>query len=189
MCRNDKLSWLFNNRLNATRQMKVKRMGICNRNFEKLRIRLIFANRIKSSESFSKQPTQLIITAHNCHIWLLKSWVNLDKDVSNMFIYQVSQLRSMRVTRRIVLTLLTKTLYKFGCCKEKNWSSLKFWIWQRCYFTKLPWDDFACTLVPFSNPLLLANVIYEPCSSLSLFLYIELDSGWPNGSLQHSCMC
>ena len=26
------------------------------------------ANKIKSSESFSKQPTQLIIAAHNCHI-------------------------------------------------------------------------------------------------------------------------
>ena len=101
------------------------------------------ANDAKSSRSFSKQPTQLIITAHNCHIWLLKSWVNLDKDVSNMFIYQVSQLRSMRVTRRIVLTLLTKALYKFGCFREKVWLFLKCWIWQRFYFTELPWDNFA----------------------------------------------
>ena len=50
---------------------------------------------------------------------------------------------SMRVTRRIVLTLLIKALYKSGCFKEKVWSSLKLWIWQRCYFTKLPRDDFA----------------------------------------------
>ena len=49
----------------------------------------------------------------------------------------------MRVTRRIVLTLLTKALYEFGCFKEKVWSFLKFWIWQRCYFTELPWHDFA----------------------------------------------
>ena len=28
MCRNDELSWLFTNRLSATRKMKVKRMGI-----------------------------------------------------------------------------------------------------------------------------------------------------------------
>ena len=28
---------------------------------------LFSANKIKSSESFSKQLTQLIITAHNCH--------------------------------------------------------------------------------------------------------------------------
>ena len=28
---------------------------------------LFSANKIKSSESFSKQPTQLIIAAHNCH--------------------------------------------------------------------------------------------------------------------------
>ena len=60
-----------------------------------------------------------------------------------MFIYQVSRLRSMRVTRRIVLTLLTKALYKFGCFKEKVWSFLKFWIWQCCYFTELPWHVFA----------------------------------------------
>ena len=58
----DELSWLFNNRLSATRLMKVKRMGIT----EILRrIWLFSANKIKSSESgsksFSKQPTQLII--------------------------------------------------------------------------------------------------------------------------------
>ena len=50
--------------------MKVKRMGIT----EILgRIWLFSANKIKSSESFSKQPssthrrTQLIIATHNCH--------------------------------------------------------------------------------------------------------------------------
>ena len=31
------------------------------------RIRLFSANKIKSSESLSKQPTQLIIAANNCH--------------------------------------------------------------------------------------------------------------------------
>ena len=44
-----------------------------------------------------------------------------------MFIYQVSRLKHMRVSRRIVLTLITKALYKFGCFKEKVWSFLKFW--------------------------------------------------------------
>ena len=34
------------------------------------KIWLFSANKIKSSESFSKQPTQLIIAAHNCHIWM-----------------------------------------------------------------------------------------------------------------------
>ena len=44
--------------------MKVKRMGIT----EILRrIWLFSANKIKNSESFSKQPTQLIIAANNCH--------------------------------------------------------------------------------------------------------------------------
>ena len=58
MCRKDELSWLFTNRLSATRKMKVKRMGIT----EILRrIWLFSANKIKSSESVSKQPTQLII--------------------------------------------------------------------------------------------------------------------------------
>ena len=46
-------------------------------------------------------------------------------DIQTMFIYQVSQLRSMGVTRRIVLTLHTKVLYKFGCFKENVWSFLK----------------------------------------------------------------
>ena len=58
MCRNDELSWLFTNRFRATRYMKVKRMGIT----EILRrIWLFSANKTKSSESFSKQPTQLIV--------------------------------------------------------------------------------------------------------------------------------
>ena len=44
--------------------MKVKRMGIT----EILRrIWLFSANKLKSSESFIKQPTHLIIAAHNCH--------------------------------------------------------------------------------------------------------------------------
>ena len=45
--------------------MKVKRMGIT----EILRrIWLFFANKIKSSESFSKQPTQLIVEL-NSSLW------------------------------------------------------------------------------------------------------------------------
>ena len=48
--------------------MKVERIGIA----EILRkIWLYTTNKIKSSESFSKQPTQLIIAAHNCHISFL----------------------------------------------------------------------------------------------------------------------
>ena len=64
MCRNDELSWLFTNRLSATRYMKVKRIRMT----EILRrIWLFPANKIKISESVSKQPTELIIVAHNCH--------------------------------------------------------------------------------------------------------------------------
>ena len=47
--------------------------------------------------------------------------------------------------KKIVFTHLTKALYKFGCFKEKVWSFLKFWIWQRCCFTELPWHYFLCT--------------------------------------------
>ena len=65
MCCNDELSWLFTNRFSATRYMKVKRMGIT----EILRrIWLFSAIKIKSSESVSKQPTQLIIAAEIRHI-------------------------------------------------------------------------------------------------------------------------
>ena len=35
MCRNDELSWLFNNRFRTTKYMKLKRMRINNRNFKK----------------------------------------------------------------------------------------------------------------------------------------------------------
>ena len=55
--------------------MKIKRMG----KTEILRrIWLFSANKIKSSESFSKQPTQLIIVAHNCHIW--RQWIRSSHD-------------------------------------------------------------------------------------------------------------
>ena len=54
----DKLSWLLSNVLSATRYIKLKKMGIT----EILRrIWLFSANKIKSSESFSKQSTQLIV--------------------------------------------------------------------------------------------------------------------------------
>jgi hypothetical protein len=55
----DELSWLFTNRLSATRYMKVKRMGIT----EILRIWLFSANKRKKTHLWiiSKQPTQLIV--------------------------------------------------------------------------------------------------------------------------------
>ena len=62
---NDELSWLFTNRVSATRYMKVKKMGIT----ELLRrIWLFSANNIKSSESVSKHPTQLIVEI-NSSLW------------------------------------------------------------------------------------------------------------------------
>ena len=66
ICHNDELSWLFTNRVSAIKHMKVKRMGIT----EILRrIWLFSLIKIKSSESFNKQPThhwiQLIIAADN----------------------------------------------------------------------------------------------------------------------------
>ena len=58
MCRNDRLSWVFTNRFNATRCMKDKRMGTT----EILRrIWLFSADKTKIFESGSKQPTQLIV--------------------------------------------------------------------------------------------------------------------------------
>ena len=62
MCCNDELSSSFTNRFRTTRYMKVKKMGM----IEILRrIWLFSAIKIKSSESGSTQPTQLIIAAHN----------------------------------------------------------------------------------------------------------------------------
>ena len=55
--RNDELSWLLTNRLSATKYMKVERMGIT----EILRRIWLFSENKISSESGSKQPTQLIV--------------------------------------------------------------------------------------------------------------------------------
>ena len=60
----DVLSWLFTDRFRAPRYMKVKRMGITE----------ILTRIWLFSESYSKQPTRLIIAAHNCHI-ALTIWV------------------------------------------------------------------------------------------------------------------
>ena len=74
MCRNNELSWLPTNKFSAINYMKVKRMVIT----EILRrIWLFSANKIESSESFSKQPTQLIIAAHDCHNYV---WLNIMKN-------------------------------------------------------------------------------------------------------------
>ena len=43
------------------------------------RIWLFSANKIESSESFSKQPTQLIIAAHDCHTSLFSLFTWLKK--------------------------------------------------------------------------------------------------------------
>ena len=55
-----------------------------------------------------------------------KQMVSLEK-IHNMFVYQVSRLWSMTVPRRIVLTLVKKVLYKFGCfLKRKSLVVFKF---------------------------------------------------------------
>ena len=78
--------------------MKVKRMGIT----EFLRrIWLFSANNIKSSESFSKQPTKLIIAAHNCHKYVQSIWL-VRKLFDHMFYFLFFGLN------QIFLTLLGK---------------------------------------------------------------------------------
>ena len=83
-CHNDELSWLFTNRFSATRYMKVKRMGIT----EILRrIWLFSANKIKSSESGSKQPTQLIVDLNSSlqHIIVTKDCYFLSNTYKSNF--------------------------------------------------------------------------------------------------------
>ena len=74
--------------------------------------------------------------AQKTNVWL--HFVHFLQSLINIILCWSIVQQNMRVTRRIVLTLLTKALYEFGCFKEKVWSFLKFWIWQRCYFTVLP---------------------------------------------------
>ena len=68
----DELSWLFTKRIRATRYTKVKRMEITD---ILRRIRLFSANKIKSFESGSKQPTQLIVELNSSlrHIIVTKN--------------------------------------------------------------------------------------------------------------------
>ena len=81
MCRNDELSWLFTNRFRATRYMKVKRMGIT----EILRrIWLFSANKTKSSEFISKQPTQLIVKLNSSLRQIIVTYVC---DQTQKFLY------------------------------------------------------------------------------------------------------
>ena len=85
ICRNDELSWLFTNILSATRYRKVKRMGIT----EILRrIWLFSANKIKSSESFCKQPTQLIVELNSSlrHIIVTNKSTTINKQSDDMYL-------------------------------------------------------------------------------------------------------
>ena len=59
--------------------------------------------------------------------------------------------QNMRVTRRIVLTLLTKELYKFGCFKERVWSFLKFWIFATLLFYWVALRQFCMIKTSFAK--------------------------------------
>ena len=98
ICRNDELSWLFTNRLRATRYMKVKRMGIT----EILRrIWLFSADKVKISESVSKQPTQFILELNS------SLWQKLGTYVLSFYIHNV-------VSKRIAITSHKPTSYTKG---------------------------------------------------------------------------
>ena len=61
-----------------------------------------------------------------------------------MFIYQVNRPKIMRVTRRIAFDTSYKSALQVWLISRKSLVFFKFSIWQCCYFTELPWDDFAC---------------------------------------------
>ena len=99
----DELSWLLTNRFSATRYMKVKRLGI-----EEIlrRIWLFSTNKIKSSESGSKQPTQLIVELNSSlrHIIVSKVMlnINLNYNINSWILLQsvcLFWLRGFSVTR------------------------------------------------------------------------------------------
>ena len=41
--------------------------------------------------------------------------------------------------------------------KGKVWSFWKFWIWQPCYFTELPWDHFAWSEIVLNSKILIIS--------------------------------
>ena len=96
MCCNDDLSWLFTNRLSATRYLKVKKMGI-----KKIlrRIWLFSASKIKISESVSKQPTQVI--------------VKLNSSLRHKYLYRISEWKPSWTITIIVTLTYSDTLYLY----------------------------------------------------------------------------
>ena len=93
MYHNDELSWLFTNRFSATRYMKVRRMGILQKFWEGFGDFLQIIQ--KSSKSFRKQPTQII--------------VELNSSLRHIFatINTVFLTASSTVLKKIFVTLLT----------------------------------------------------------------------------------
>ena len=75
----DKLSWLFTNRLSAPIYTKVKGMGITQ---ILRRICLFSAHNIKSCESFSKQLTHLIVELNSSFWQIFDSKVVSEKSLN-----------------------------------------------------------------------------------------------------------
>ena len=96
--------------------MNVKRMGIT----EILRrIWLFSANKIKISESFSKQPTQLIIQLKSSLRQIIVTIISLITRIASLFTLQIQIFDSFK-TKIDLTDAISCFLSKFQCKQKQN---------------------------------------------------------------------
>ena len=84
------------------------------------KIWLFSANKRKSSESISKQPTQLIIAAHNCHIYFLQT-VKIHYSCFINILFHQEQVREWHVINAIPTIIQTQIAMIQSTLHIWNW--------------------------------------------------------------------
>ena len=170
------LSWLFTNKFSTTRYMKVKRMGIT----EILRRIWLLANQIKSSESFSKQPTQLIVNLnsslrhtivtnvtffHYCDTWWnsYKKWLLANKAEAKRREKRPSKTAPAKIQGQFSLFQYCKRPLRWG-------QSTLALLWARGLYGHDAWQGFSTAktagMFQFYN-----SIILEKCPTHFLFCF------------------
>ena len=122
----NELSWLFTNRLSATKYMKVKRMEITE---IWRRIWLFSANKIKISESFSKQPTQHIIadSVLKVRFWyFLTEHVKVSESRNKKIFFKNWFLAKIYSLLIHVLTTFRDFIWQWNTYIFRNWTLVHF---------------------------------------------------------------
>ena len=138
------------------------------------RIWLFSANKTKSSESFSKQPTQLIIAAHNCHVNSSKFteiWCNLvlQQPQVHLIFMQNILLHCTVVIRRSKSSHRSRTQFYHAqkTCNNTGLSTHNFCQMSTCFMEKISYVTFSSFC--FHGFLSMKRKIH---SNLCLFCFI-----------------